>query len=286
MWTGFWEFLFVSLPEQFLMALFVWVILGRRESIRFRNVLVVGFSVAIMFFVTKELLDQNYLATVPQVIAFLLIFYSCYRLNLFEAIIGSLITFVVFLAIQGTIVNIVGLFTGITEKEVISNFQVRVLVLTFYCSITALLTYFLYTNNISIYFLSNKKADKLQTGRMRFLTLQLTFALGVMSINYIIFLRNIEVFTTITDKVLLFSSVFVTIFFTIFLVRSVFKMGEIIQKEEEQKRQMDGREIIQNIEYLYTLIDEKKYDELEKILRSMKNDVNAGMVNNKSGSNK
>jgi len=43
-------------------------------------------------------------------------------------------------------------------------------------------------------------------------------------------------------------------------------MGEIIQKEEELKRKYDGREFIQNIDYMKTLVEEKQYEELKSSL--------------------
>lgn len=55
-------------------------------------------------------------------------------------------------------------------------------------------------------------------------------------------------------------------------------MGEIIQKEEELKRKYDGREFIQNIDYMKTLIDEKQYDEIKKFLNSMKDDIDNKIV--------
>ena len=61
-------------------------------------------------------------------------------------------------------------------------------------------------------------------------------------------------------------------------MRSVFKLGEIIKKEEEVKRRMDGIEFIQNIDYLCSLIDEKQYSELKRILKSIKNDIETGMI--------
>jgi len=58
-------------------------------------------------------------------------------------------------------------------------------------------------------------------------------------------------------------------------------MGEIIQKEEELKRKYDGREFIQNIDYMKTLIDEKQYDEVKKFLNSMKADIDDKIVSDK-----
>jgi len=62
------------------------------------------------------------------------------------------------------------------------------------------------------------------------------------------------------------------------LIRSVFKIGETIQKEEEVKRQMDGREFVQNIDYLCALIDEKQYGELKRVLQSIKKDIENGII--------
>ncbi len=55
-------------------------------------------------------------------------------------------------------------------------------------------------------------------------------------------------------------------------------MGEIIQKEEELKRKYDGREFIQNIDYMKTLVEEKQYEEIKKFLDSMKADIDNKIV--------
>jgi len=64
----------------------------------------------------------------------------------------------------------------------------------------------------------------------------------------------------------------------------MFSIGEIIQREEALKRQQDGREIMQNIDYLYTLIENEEYAELKMALKSIESDIDNGIVNIKYGS--
>jgi hypothetical protein len=70
------------------------------------------------------------------------------------------------------------------------------------------------------------------------------------------------------------------VFFTVLILISVFKLGKDIQLEEEQKRSFDGREFLQNIDYLCKLMEKKDYSEAEKMLESIKTDVNTGLLNN------
>ena len=286
LWTSFIDFISKSVPEQFLMALFVWVILGRKESIRFRNVVFVGLSTAILFYIIRVPFNQNYfLAIIPQITTFVLLIYFGYKVNIHKALIGTLIAFLVIMTAQGTIANILGLFAGITEEEVLGSDSVRMLFSSLYLPVFCLLIYLLYKNNINIYYLKKKKMDKTLVGRVRFVTLQLIFTLFVISINFTVFYRNISFFKSTTDKILLVLSIIVTVIFTGLVIRSVFKMGDKIKEEEKHQRQLDGREIIQNIDYLCSLIDKKDYDGAKKILHSIKNDIDDEIVKNKDGSN-
>jgi hypothetical protein len=100
------------------------------------------------------------------------------------------------------------------------------------------------------------------------------------------FINNTGIFKSFSDKLIIVSSFIITIIFTALLIKSVFKIGETIQKEEKVKRQMDGRELIQNIEYLCALIDEKQYGELKRVLGSIKSDIESGMINLEKGSDR
>ncbi|MFZ5987823.1 MAG: hypothetical protein ACOYWZ_11950, partial [Bacillota bacterium] len=204
-----------------------------------------------------------------------------YKLNVIESIIGCLVTLVVFTAVQGTTVNTILLITSLTEKEFLGNEFMRVVLAIPYLIVVCGIIFFMYRSNINIYYLKHKKTDKPYVSRIRFLVLQLTFAFLNLIIIFTIFLKNMEIFRSITNKSLAVLSFIITISFTIIVVKAVFKMGEIIQKEEELKRRYDGREIIQNINYMCSLIDAKEYGELRKTLEYMKNDIDTGMVNSK-----
>lgn len=282
MWTSVVSFLAVSVPEQFLMALFAWIILGKSETAKFRNVVFVGISAAILYNLVGFLFYPNYLLViVPQVLLFAVLIYFGYRLSFIEALLGCLFTIVIFIAIQGSTLNLICLITGVTEKQLLDSMFMRIVFPLPEFILMGAIAYFLYRENINIHYFRKKKLDKSQIGRIRFLILQLTFALFMIAIIYVMFFKNIDVYHTLTDKLLIISSLLVTIIFTALLVKSVFKIGETIQKEEELKRRYDGREIIQNINYMCSLIDAKEYGELRKTLESIKNDIDNGMVNSK-----
>ncbi|MFZ5986207.1 MAG: hypothetical protein ACOYWZ_03655, partial [Bacillota bacterium] len=68
MWTSVVSFLAVSVPEQFLMALFAWIILGKSETAKFRNVVFVGISAAVAFKALQVILINNTFVIIPQVL--------------------------------------------------------------------------------------------------------------------------------------------------------------------------------------------------------------------------
>lgn len=91
---------------------------------------------------------------------------------------------------------------------------------------------------------------------------------------------------SILNKALVLLCLLLNIVFTVILIKSVFRMGDVIQKEEELKRKYDGREILQNVNYISSLIDLKEYDEVKKFLESMKGDVSDKLVGNEDRANR
>lgn len=292
MWGSIIYFVAVSLPEQFLMALFAWLILGKHKTAKFHNVIIVGSSAAALFRIsqivipallvsTERVVMQSMLITAVQVIGFLALVFFIYRVNIIESIIGSLVMVVVFTVAQGTTIISLLLLFGWSKEEFDSSQAMTIACALVYFIIMILICYFIYKFDLNIRYLKIKSNDKPYTSRVKFLVLQLSFSYLNLLIIYNLFLNNIAIFETFANKVLTILCFLINIIFTVILVKSVFKMGEIIQKEEELKRKYDGREFIQNIDYMKTLIDEKQYDEVKKFLNSMKADIDDKIVSDK-----
>jgi len=279
----------VSLPEQFLMALFTWLILGKPKIAKFYNVLVMAVSAAAVFWTsqvfipnlfgsTDRIVIQNIFVSAIQVISFLVLMLLIYRVNIVEAVVGSLVMVIVFTVAQATIAISLMLLFGWTREEFDSSQTVTVATALVYFAVMILICYFIYKFDLNIRYLMDRQKDKPYTSRVKFLVLQLSFSCMNLFIVYSLFLNNITIFETFSNKVLTILCFLVNIIFTVILVKRVFKMGEIIQKEEELKRKYDGREFIQNIDYMKTLVEEKQYEEIKKFLDSMKADIDNKIV--------
>lgn len=284
MLTSLVEFSVISVPEQFMMALFAWVILGKKETTKFKNVVFVGLFAAMAFRLLQILLKSYVYTMIPQVLIFAALIYVLYKVNIIESIVSCLVTMIIFAAIQGAILNVFCLWTGLTEAQFKENVFMLLFFAIQYFIVISAVVYVIYRLDINIRYLGKKNVKKHYVSRIRFLVLQLIFAFLQLIIIYTIVIRNIEFLNAQENLMLVVLAVVITITFTALVVKSVFKMGEQIQKEEELKRQYDGREIIQNINYLYSLLEEKKYEELKVALESVKNDIDSGMIrtNNKA----
>ncbi len=278
-------FITVSLPEQFLMAVFAWLILGRTGKVRFRNIIILGITSAVLFMLIKTFIP-GLISVLPQAIVFTALLCVLYRLNLIETIIGSLMTLLIFGAIQGTVINTVLLVSGWSERDFSQNIYLRIASAALYFMIMTLICYAFYKANINIGYLKRKSKDKLYISRTRFLVLQLTFGYLNLFIIYTLFFNNINMPDSILNKALVLLCLLLNIVFTVILIKSVFRMGDVIQKEEELKRKYDGREILQNVNYISSLIDLKEYDEVKKFLESMKGDVSDKLVGNEDCANR
>lgn len=276
------DIILISIPEQFIMALFVWVIIGCKGSVKFLNVVWVGLLSAIFFSVTRSLFESDLIVMALQFLIFYLLVMYFYRSNIFTSILASLLIFMIMLAIQGATVNILRSFAKIHKEEFLENVFIKSVCVIPEIVVVGFITAVLYIKNLGISKL--KRENSVLYGGIRFLVLQLSFALLILSIIYTIFFKNIDAFVTVADKILLVSSYVVTIIFTTLVVKSVFEMCKNIQREEEHKRELDNRELIQNLEYLCKLIDLREYDELRKILESMSNGANLDIAVGKDGS--
>mgnify|MGYP001256883941 CR=1 FL=1 len=281
------DFLVISVPEQFLMAMFVWVLLGRDVRENLKKISTVGISAAIICRVIYEVfIGEVFLASILQVVVFGLLIYFVYKLDVFESLVCCLITFVVFITIQSTCVILFRNISGFSEENFYNNTIVRIALIVPELLIVSVIMFVLHKRDINFNYLKIKKLDKSQVGKIRFLILQLVFAFFILVVIYIMFFKKIEYFSSSSDKALLLMSFFITIVFTVVVVKSAFIMNDSIQKEEELKRKRDGREFIQNIDYLCTLIDTKEYGELKKILQSIRRDIDSGMININEGTDK
>jgi len=283
-WERLKDFLLTSVPEQFLMLMFIWIILGRKETVKFKRVIIAGISTAGIYFLIQQVLYWNpLLVSIPQFMFLVIIVYYCYRLSIVEAFVGCLITFVVYVTLQSTLINIFGVLT-LGTSNVKESIEFKYFFSIIYHSILLILNYIIFKIGINLQYLKLKKLDRSQIQRIRFLILNLVFALFFIVINFTIYFRNVDIFKTNTERILLLLSVISSGVFSIFLIRSMFSIGEIIQREEALKRQQDGREIMQNIDYLYTLIENEEYAELKMALKSIESDIDNGIVNIKYGS--
>lgn len=280
------DFLAISVPEQFLMAVFVWVLLGRKDRVQFRNVIFVGTCAAGIFYFAQHLAFPNILISSIQLFGFACLIYFWYKLNILEAAIGCLVTLVFFTLVQGSTLGLLRIFTNVSQDEILNSLLLRFKIIVIEIIIISITLVFMYRRNINIYYLKENRLDKSQKSRIIFLISQLAFALFILLVIYTMFVNNTEIIKSFTDRLLIISSFIITIVFTILVIISVFKIGEMIQKEEEVKRRMDGWEFIQNIEYLCALIDEKNYGELKRVLESIKKDIEEGIINEKKGSNR
>ena len=285
-WDSVIFFVSVSLPEQLLMASFAWLLLGKLEKVRLLNVFGVGVVAAVLFYIVKSLTSSSFYSVLPQFVIFTVLICIAYRLNFIETIIGSLVTLVVFGVAQGTIINTMFVIVGLTGQDFDENLYVVVASAMVYLMVMFLMCYVFYKAKINIHYLRQKTKDKLYISRIRFLILQLAFGYLNLFIIYTLFFNNINVSETTINKVLIILCLAFNILFIVVLVKSVFKMGDVIKREEELKRKYDGREIIQNINYICSLIDSKEYEEVKRFLESMKKDVDDKIVSDKNSTNR
>lgn len=274
------NFLTVSIPEEFLMAFFVWAILGKKDTVKFVNVVITGLVLAFAF-VSIQFLVHPYatLAIFLNLAAFMLLIYFIYRLNFIEAIIGALLATVVMVITQAIAANIVLLVTDYSISDLTEDGLLKTLVCIPEFIVFSLVTILLYKHNIKfLNFKKKKKVRQFYFNKFRYMVLQLTFTLFIILYNFRLYSFNKNLFESATEKALIVVNLCVVVLFTVLVVNSVFKMGKTIQKEEELKRKFDGREYFQNIDYLCNLMNHKKYEEVSNILNSIKSEVNTGIV--------
>ncbi|MDQ2088203.1 hypothetical protein RBH29_17405 [Herbivorax sp. ANBcel31] len=286
MGTSLVDFIAISIPEQFMMALFVWVIVGKKETAPLKSVVLLGVISAVVFRVLAVPVSNYLFSIIPQVLVFVALIYFIYKVNIVESIISCLVTMIIFVTVQGFLFNVVSGITGVTDDKLVESSFGLILFAVQYFVIIGAIVYIIYRLDINIRYLGKKDVNKFYVSRVRFLILQLAFSFLHLILIYTIVVNNIEFLKNTENIVLVAVSVVVTVIFTLLVIKSVFKMGKLIQSEEEQKRQYDGIEIIQNINYLHSLVENRKYLELKSALESMKDDIDNGMVKTNNKANK
>jgi len=281
------EFLTMSIPEEFLLCFFVWTILGKKDTVKFRMVLATTLITAIAFVGFQFFSNWELALTgILNLLVFTVIIFFTYKLSAFESIISSLLSMVISTLIQFVVMNVSVLITN-NKLNTIEGLPYKTRLLLFiptfilYC----LLSLIIYKLNIKVLNFKSKKTNAYYLNRIRFIVLQLTFTFIIILFNIRLYWNNKLLFNSFNDKVLVFMNLTLIAVFTILIVISVFRLGKGIQMEEEQKRSFDNREFLQNIDYLSKLMEMKDYLEAEKILEYIKNDISSGMLNNQ-GSNR
>ena len=273
--------LILSVPEEFMLALFAWVILNRRNTVGIINVVAAGLVAAVSFESVHILFYPNLaLIAAIQVVAFVLILYFAYKTSLIEAVLGGLITIVVALVVQAAVVSVGLAITGYGSQNFETSLLAKFLALLPELVVIGISSFICYKKKVKV-FDFKKKQDELYSSKIRYLILQLTFTLLIIAINYKIFFVRIGILNS-SDKILVAINFAVIVSFTVMVIKSAFEMGDSIQKDGELKRTLDGREIVQNIDYLCKLLESKEYNEVKNILESLKHEVDSGMINNNS----
>jgi len=274
--------LLISIPEEFMLALFAWIILNKRDTVGIINVVAAGLVAAVSFESIHILFYPNLtLIAAIQLVAFVLILYFAYKTSYIEAIVGGLLTVIIALVVQAAVVSVGLAITGYGSQNFETNLFAKFIALIPELVVIGICSFICYKKKIKLFDPKKKKQDELSSSKTRYLILQLTFTLLIIAINYKIFFARTGVLDD-TDKMLVALNFTVIVSFTVLVIKSAFKMGDTIQKDGELKRTLDGREIVQNIDCLCKLLESKEYNEVKDILESLKYEVDSGMINSDS----
>lgn len=268
------EFFASSVPESLMFAVFAWVILGKKDSVKFCNVIIAGLlsgaSLAAIYVLLYPYTDVSGLL---QMITFAIILLLVFRINFIEAIVGSSFASIGVVITQTVLISIGYFITGLNARDIPNNLFLKLTYTYIEIAVLGIVSYVMYRKNVKIFSFKPIRKGESYSNKIRYLVLQIIFAILIIMNNSKIFYFNIGSFKTYMDKVLVFFNFFVIITFTVLVIISALKMSQSIQKEEAEKRKLDNKEIIQNIDYLCKLMDSKKYEEVNNILQSIKNDV-------------
>lgn len=273
------NFLTMSIPEEFLLSFFIWTILGKKDTVKFINVIATTIITSIAFASISFICNSNTtLTAILNLIILTVTILFLYNLSFFEAIVAALLAFVVLTIIQAVITNIGLIVTNYSFSDIEKDNVLRLMLFIASFIIFSTITLTLFKLNVKVLNFKKKNINIYYLTRVRYVALQLLFTFLIIIFNFRIYWSNKKLFGSFSDKVLIAMSLAFVVIFTIVIVVNVFKMGKNIQKEEEQKRVYDNREVFQNIDYLCKLMESKDYEEVNNILISMKNDVNSDVI--------
>ncbi len=281
------NFLTMSIPEEFLLSFFAWTILGKKDTVKFRNVIFTALITAIAFVGVQFFSNWELtLTAILNLVIFTIIIFFTYNLSIFESIISALLSIVISGLIQFITINIGMLVINykLSNMEAIP-YKTRIFLFVPFFITYCLLTLIIYKFNIKILNFKSKKSNAYYLSRIRFIVLQLTFTFIIIVFNLRLYWNNKTLLSSFNDIILVVMNLALIVLFTILIVISVFKLGRGIQLEEAQKRSFDSREFLQNIDYLCKLMEVKDYTEASKMLEYIKTDINSGMLKN-TGSNR
>jgi len=272
------EFLTMSIPEEFLLSFFIWTILGKKDTIKFYNVIAVALITSIAFASINFICNSNAtLTAILNLIILTVTIFFLYNSSFLEAIVAALLAFIVLTITQAVVTNIGLIVTNYSFSDIErDDFLKRMLFVASFL-IFSIITLILFKLNLKVLNFKKKHISIYYLTRVRYVVLQLLFTFLIIIFNFKIYWSNKELFNSFSDKVLIAMNLAFVVIFTIVIVVNVFKMRRDIQKEEEQKRVYDNREVFQNIDYLCKLMECEDYNEVKNILISMKNDVNSDM---------
>lgn len=271
---SFYNFLFISIPEEFLIVLFSAALLGRKEVFRLSTLIVTTIITAVTFETERVLLYNNnqILCVIVQLISLIFILYLWFKISYVESLIVSLLALIIVSTVLAAIVA-VGM---VIIKNVFSSYSsalwVKIIIMIPELATISLISLTVYKKNIIRINLRVKELNMFQERKVRFAVLVLTFTFFITIVNYKIFLKYLSVFTSSYDKLLLLTSIAATIIFAAAIIIYSLKLIKNIQNEEKVKRESIDKEYAQNILYMCKLLEGKELDEVGNILHSLKRD--------------
>lgn len=272
------EFLTMSIPEEFLLSFFIWTILGKKDTVKFYNVITVALITSIAFASINFICNSNTtLTAILNLIILTVTIFFLYNSSFLEAIVAALLAFIVLTITQAVVTNIGLIVTNYSFNDIERDEFLKRMLFVASFLIFSIITLILFKLNLKVLNFKKKHISIYYLTRVRYVVLQLLFTFLIIIFNFRIYWSNKELFNSFSDKVLIAMNLAFVVIFTVVIVVNVFKMRRDIQKEEEQKRVYDNREVFQNIDYLCRLMEYEDYNEVKNILISMKNDVNSDM---------
>ncbi len=124
---GLVNFLWISIPEEFLILLITMLVIGYKAILNFKdrkNLLKIIFTVTITALFSGTIHNFNLdelLISIIQVVFFIFIYVEVYKIEVFKIAISFLITMIVFLLMDAFSIIIMNIITGLTYFELKPN---------------------------------------------------------------------------------------------------------------------------------------------------------------------